>query len=133
MRVSLGAVYVVRNPLDVAVSYAHFSNSPIDKTIERMATSGFGIGKSRVDGHDRVRVVMGSWSENVYELDGLPDPAVLVVRYEDMVESPLKTFGRIAQHLRLEPRKKELQRAVDLSSFERLQAQEAADRFQGEP
>ncbi len=133
MGVSLGAIHVVRNPLDVAVSYSHFTNSSIDATIERMATSGFGIGKSRVDGHDRVRVVMGSWSENVSSWAGSPHPAVLAVRYEDMVDSPDKTFGQIARHLQLKPSKKELQRAIELSSFQRLRAQEAESGFREKP
>ena len=79
MAVSLGAVYIVRNPLDVAVSYAHFSNASIDATIDRMATTGFGIVRSRFDGHERVREIMGSWSENVASWTDAPHPAVLVV------------------------------------------------------
>ncbi len=40
MAVSLGAIYIVRNPLDVAVSYAHLSNAPVDRVIDQMAMSG---------------------------------------------------------------------------------------------
>ncbi len=35
--VTLAAVYIVRNPLDVAVSYAHYSGIPYDPIIDYMA------------------------------------------------------------------------------------------------
>ena len=130
---SLGAVYVVRNPLDIAVSYARFSDGTLDKTIERMATSGWGIARSRVNGHDRVRVVMGSWSENVMSWTEPSHPAVLVVRYEDMVENPRRTFGTIARHLRTKPNRDQLARAIAATSFDRLRAQEVAAGFAEKP
>jgi len=133
MAVSLGAVYIVRNPLDVAVSYARFSNGTIDATIDRMATSGFGIVRSRFDGHERVREIMGSWSENVASWTDSPHPAVLVVRYEDMVEQPYQVFSRIARHLQMKATRKEILRAMDMSSFDRLSAQEGETGFKERP
>src|SRR5580704_8178214 len=38
MSVTSGAIYIVRNPLDVAISFAHHMNNPIDETITAMAT-----------------------------------------------------------------------------------------------
>src|ERR1022692_4450462 len=45
-RASVGAIYMVRNPLDIAVSYAELRDHGIDKAIEQMAKDGFaGWGK----------------------------------------------------------------------------------------
>jgi hypothetical protein len=133
MGVSLGAIYLVRNPLDVAISYAHLSNAPIDRIIDRMATSGWGIESSREKGLEKVRVVMGSWSENVGSWTARPHPAVLVVRYEDMVGKPNATFARMAQHLRVKPSTEQLRRAIAMADFNRLRAQEEAAGFNEKP
>lgn len=133
MGVSLGAIYIVRNPLDVAISYAHLSNAPVDQVIDRMATSGWGVESSREKGLEKVRVVMGSWSENVASWTGRPHPAVLVVRYEDMVEKPRATFARIAHHLGATPSVEQLRRALAMTDFNRLRAQEAASGFNEKP
>lgn len=133
MGASLGAVYIVRNPLDVAISYAHLSNAPIDTVIGRMATSGWGIARSNENGIERVRVVMGSWSENVGSWTEPAHPAVLVVRYEDLLDKPESAFSRVARHLRLKPSKAQIRQAIGMSGFERLRAQEAATGFTEKP
>jgi hypothetical protein len=129
MGVSLGAIYIVRNPLDVAISYARFADVPIDRIIDRMATSGWGIAKSAEKGIERVRVVFGSWSENVRSWTDTPHPAVLVVRYEDMLAKPYRSFALIAKHLRTKPTGEQLRRAIAMSSFDRLRAQEDSQGF----
>ncbi|MEQ8697843.1 MAG: sulfotransferase domain-containing protein [Bauldia litoralis] len=129
MQVTAGAIYIVRNPLDVVISYAAFSNASIDDVIERMATRGWGIRRSNDKGHERVRVIQGSWSENVGTWSDRPNPIILVVRYEDMIEKPERAFTRIARHLRLKPGREELRKAIAMSSFDQLRAREAADGF----
>jgi len=133
MGVSLGAIYLVRNPLDVAISYAHLNGTDIDTMIEMMATPGFGIGRDTVNGIDRVHVVIGSWSENVASWTEPPHPAVLVVRYEDLLENPEAGFLKVARHLQMKPTRAELRRAIALSRFERLRGLEDRDGFAERP
>lgn len=133
MAVSLGAIYLVRNPLDVAISYAHLSNAPLNQVIDRMATSGWGVESSHENGIERVRVVIGSWSENVGSWTAHSHPAVLVVRYEDLVGKANPTFARIAQHLRLKASTEQLRRAIAMTGFNRLRAQEEAAGFNERP
>lgn len=130
MGVSLGAIYIVRNPLDVAISYAHFANVPLDRIIDRMATSGWGIARSAEKGIERVRVVFGSWSENVRSWTEPPHPAVLVVRYEDMLAKPFRSFALMAKHIRTKPSSEQLRRAIAMSGFDRLRAQEDSRGFE---
>jgi hypothetical protein len=125
MGVSAGAIYIVRNPLDVAISFAHFSGTSIDQVIASMATPGWGVRTTRTN----VRVVTGSWTENVGTWAGKPHPAVLVVRYEDMVAKPKETFAAIARHIHLEPSQEQLERTLALTGFERMRAKEAATGF----
>jgi hypothetical protein len=133
MGVSLGAIYLVRNPLDVVISYAHLNGTDIDTMIEMMATPGFGIGRSSVNGLDRVHVVIGSWSENVASWTQPPHPAVLVIRYEDLLANPEAGFLKVTRHLQIKPTRAELRRAIELSRFDRLRGLEARDGFAERP
>jgi hypothetical protein len=129
MGVSAGAVYIVRNPLDVAISFAHFSGKTIDETIEAMATPGYGVHTTR----DYVRTVTGSWTENVGSWTARPHPAVLVVRYEDMIADPGKHLGAVARHLLMAPTEEQLQRAIGMTGFEQLRKKEAEAGFAERP
>ena len=127
--VTAGAVNVVRNPLDVAISYAHHSGASIDDAIERMSmtdleTKGSDLG---------VYEVHGSWSQHVWSWTRNQHDALHVVRYEDMLADPNKTFGAMARHLLFDPTRKELARAIERSSFARLQAQENQKGFRERP
>lgn len=129
LNVSVGAVYLVRNPLDVAVSWSHFRRVSIDETIADMARSG---NETEPNGDD-VHMVLGSWSENVHSWTGEANPAILVVRYEDMLDQPLETFAMIARHLMLDFVPEQLVRAVSLTSFDQLQRSELAGGFLEKP
>ena len=59
----------------------------------------------------------------------MPHRALYVMRYEDMLAAPMKAFGGLARHLRLNPNAAELREAVERSSFERLQRQEVQKGF----
>lgn len=127
--VTAGAVYVVRNPLDVAISYAHHSSVSLDAAIDRM-----GVADAETPGTDTsVYEVQGSWSQHVWSWTRHPHRALHVMRYEDMLADPQKTFGALARHLRLDPTRHHLTRAVARSSFASLQAQEEEKGFRERP
>jgi len=77
--------YIVRNRLDVAVSYAELKGQTIDLTIEQMASSGFRSWSKNI-----AYMRFGSWSENVKSWTEPAHPIVLVLRYEDMSARPWK-------------------------------------------
>lgn len=129
MAVSSGAIYVVRNPLDVAISFAHLRDIGIDQAISDMATKAFGRRTDR----ENVRVITGTWSEHVASWAGQPHQAVLVVRYEDMVEKPSTTFAAIAAHLLMRPSEEQLARAIEMSGFATLRTKEEAAGFKEKP
>jgi hypothetical protein len=128
-RVSTGAIYVIRNPLDVAISFAKFQGVSIDRAITDMATSSFGTNLSPTTLH----TIFGTWSEHVESWTGREDPAVHVTRYEDMLERPRETFAALTRHLRMAPTVEEIDAAIDLSSFDRLRAAEQRGGFRERP
>jgi hypothetical protein len=122
---SVGAIYIVRDPRDVASSLAKHLGRSIDEAIEVMATSAFATDNSSETAFE----VWGSWSEHVASWTTEKSPTILVVRYEDMLAKPTETFGAIATHLRQKPTEAQLTEAIELSSFDRLKRQEEEGAF----
>ena len=128
--VTAGALYVLRNPMDVAISYAHYSALPIDRIVEAMAT-GFCAPPNRSTGILNSR--LPPWSEHVLSWIERPPFPVHPVRYEDMLERPLQTFSALARFCGLPSDPDNVERALRHSSFERLQAQERERGFAEKP
>lgn len=129
MEVTAGAIYIVRNPLDVAISYAHHLAISIDETIDLMRTPG----AMTVPSEKHVSEFMGTWSQHVESWTGRPNPRLHVARYEDMQDSPAKAFGGIARFLGLNPPRDRLEKAIKQSSFKVLSTQEKAKGFVERP
>ncbi len=126
MEHTAGAIYVVRNPLDVVVSYAAHYGLTLDEAIARMNAPDT---QSASNEPHFVYELHGSWSLNVESWTARPSPGLHVVRYEDMLAAPLKTFGGIVAFLRLPPDRRRLERAIRHSSFRVLQEQEKRHGF----
>jgi Sulfotransferase domain len=127
--VTAGAIYIIRNPLDVAISYAHHLSKPIDAAIDLM-----NLKNMETAGTDKqVYELYGSWSQHVLSWTRKPHRAIYVMRYEDMLAEPQKTFGGLARHLLFTPNEDQLADAIDRSSFERLRDQEEKDGFGERP
>ncbi len=129
MKVTSGAIYIIRNPLDVAVSFAHHIDADLDAAIEIMGREGM---ETRMN-EAAVYEVYGSWSAHVDSWTRSGHRAIHVMRYEDMSEQPFATFRKLANFLLLDPSDAILRRAIELSSFERLSAQEKKSGFQEKP
>jgi hypothetical protein len=127
--VTAGAIYIVRNPLDVAISYAHHLGCPLDETIAVMGRANAEIPVTETQVHE----VVGSWSQHVLSWTHKPHQTIYVMRYEDMLATPERTFGGLARHLLLSPTPGQLPDAIERASFALLRAQEDSEGFQERP
>jgi len=128
-----GAVYLVRDPRDVAVSYAYHDGLDHDAIVARMADpeATFEWWPDRCS--ENVPQVMSTWSEHVRSWTQNPDFPVLGLRYEDMLVDPLAALNRIARFCMLDRGQKALEQAVRLTEFSRLQQLEQESRFTSKP
>ncbi|MCK9372313.1 MAG: sulfotransferase domain-containing protein [Sulfuricurvum sp.] len=127
-----GALIIVRNPLDVSISFAHHSQCSIDKAIDDMAKTKFCFcGKSNKL-HNQLRQWLWSWSQYNRSWMEAPVPKLLV-RYEDMKAKPLETFTQIATFLKLPNDEKSVSDAIEKCRIEKLQEQEAQNPFKERP
>jgi hypothetical protein len=126
---SAGAVYLVRDPRDVAVSLANHLGKPIDETIGAMAIPNLKIDNQT----DNVTEIWGSWSQNVESWTRGSDDSLLTVRYEDMASDPVGSFTRIADHLRKSAPPEQIAEATKRCSFAELRLQEEQHGFHDRP
>ena len=116
---TVAAVYVVRNPLDVVVSLAADGGMSIDEAIIRLET------EFETENSDRFAYeCQGSWSTNVMSWTQQHHAGLHLLRYEDMLAVPEKSFGPLATFFGLDASPERLDRAIRLASFANL-AQEA--------
>lgn len=123
--VTAGAVYLVRNPLDVVISYANHMAKDIDATI-RVMNDRASI--SLTTGWIVVQYV-SSWSAHVKSWTTAPGLTHHVMRYEDMHDSTTETFRELIEFLTIETTEEQLQRAIRFASFGELQKQEQTKGF----
>ena len=126
-----GAVYILRNPLDVAVSFAHHYGVDLDTAVARMGDPEHALARTRDDRGPglQLRQRLGSWSDHVRSWTEQATVPVHVVRYEDMHADPETVFAGAAAFLGFDPDPDAVRRAVQMSSFAKLRAQEDAHGF----
>ena len=120
--VTIGAVYLVRDPRDVAISYAGMFGIGLDAVVDGLGHGSWVSGAGPVGGFE----VIGSWSENVGSWSQQPD--TLTIRYEDLLESPVKHFTELVHRIGWQPTLVQVTSAVAAVSFDRMQAARKENR-----
>jgi hypothetical protein len=124
------ALYVIRDPRDVAVSYAHHSGRTLDWARRRLSDPDAAMSGAPGSLERQLRQRLGTWSDHVRSwVDDTPFP-VSVVRYEDCAASPVETFAAALRFAGFpDVDDGAVARAVDAVSFDRLRAAEAEHGF----
>ncbi len=123
-----GAVYIYRNPFDVAISYARHLDGDIDETISRMADDA-----DLVRSTTNVFTVAGRWDTNLNSWANAPGMWRHMIRYEDMVADTEKTLRTLLAFLKVPVEIGRLRRTIRLAKFENLQQQEDSKGFRERP
>jgi hypothetical protein len=115
-------IYLVRDPRDVALSLYNFRRKyrSVDDScpIEQYVAERFLPGDLDV-----------SWGEHVGSWLGtrMNQPGFLLVRYEDLLQEPLRELGRLASFLGISASAETLTLAIDRSSANRLRQLEKSE------
>ena len=125
-----GALYVIRDPRDVVVSYAHGRNMSFEWARRRLNDPEAALSADENRLHEQLPQRLGTWSSHVRSwVDETPFP-VEVIRYEDLATTPAERFGpalRFSGFGDVDERR--LARAIECSSFDRLQRAEQDHGF----
>ncbi|HWZ95166.1 MAG TPA: sulfotransferase domain-containing protein [Opitutaceae bacterium] len=120
-------LYVVRNPLDVAVSLSHYNRESLDAAIAFIndPVAALDCPPNAQQEHQ----LICDWSTHVRSWTEAPELPVCVLRYEDMLAAPEAAFGRAAQAAGWAADPARVAQAVARSRFEELQQQENEKGF----
>lgn len=123
-----GVVLLVRNPMDVAVSLAHFMSMTFDQAIDRMEDESFTLAPVATSLYPILPQPVGSWSGHTssWLKSGF---RMHIVRYEDLLKQPLTHFEAIIRFIGLPTDRRRLQQAIDNSTFEKLKKLEATEGY----
>lgn len=130
---SAGALYIVRNPLDVAASYANHNGTDIDEAIACMGDPQHGLNTFSARIVPQARQHLGSWSDHVRGWIDATTIPVMTIRYEDMHRQPVATFARAARFLGLPEDEERVRMACEASSFGEMQRLERENGFGERP
>lgn len=130
---SWGAIYLVRNPLDVVVSYAHHQGHTDFGNVAKQLNSST---RAMAGGPtNQLRQNTMGWLGHYRSWHNQSDIKVLTIRYEDMLFDTAKCLKRMAQFLRIlegnDPVR--IRNAVTASSFATLQSAEQENGFGERP
>jgi hypothetical protein len=119
------AIYVVRNPLDLLLSYAHHYGMTPEAAARALGDPGNVV----MPDANNVTQYLGSWSDHVTGWTQARNFPVCTLRYEDMIADPASSFSAALKRMGVPVEPDRLARAIEFSSFDQLRSQEEAHGF----
>jgi hypothetical protein len=126
--VTVGAVYVLRNPFDLAPSFARHQGADIDTAIDRLMNPETLMGTPT-----GIFDAMGRWDAHIRAWTGAPGLPRHVVRYEDLLDKPARVMRGLLDFLSVKPDSAKLAKAIKATTFEAMKTQEETQGFLEKP
>ena len=123
------ALYIMRDPRDVAISLAFHNARSVDWAIERLNSSEHTLARSKHRLQPQLPQLVGDWSGHITSWTEQRDVPVHVLRYEDLRADPVGVFGAAIAFLGLDAAPAAVERAVRFADFAELQRQERQSGF----
>jgi hypothetical protein len=120
------ALYVVRDPRDVVLSYAYHYKMPLGMAVMALCTSSAHNIKQATLG---MTELLMSWGEHVQGWTSLKGCPLLVLRYEDLLADPAAGVSKIATFLDRPRSADQVAEIVAATAFDRLKGQEQERGF----
>ena len=129
--ITLGTLLIVRDPRDVAVSWAHFASVPLDEAVSILCDPGAVLGTRQ----DRVAVTLPQtilcWSGHARSWLEAPGRPTCLIRYEDMLQDPAEALRRVATYAGIPHDEADIHRTIEATCFDNLRHLEAKHGFDG--
>ena len=129
---TMGAIYLVRDPRDIVISYSNHDNTNYKTTVEAMIKGK--IQSSFVDDkEERSLAVIGSWSQNYNSWKNFELAPRLIIKYEDLVLNAAESFNKIIIFLNslygLNINEDKIKKSIETTKFEKLKNLEKSFGF----
>jgi hypothetical protein len=123
------AIYIVRDPRDVAVSWSRFFGYSLEPALGTLSDANAALALDRPRRSPQLPQKLGTWSQHVLSWVDESGLSPTVIRYEDMLADPGLAFHRVCAAIGWERDDAAIQSAIDSASFEKLAAQERKSGF----
>lgn len=127
--ISKACIYIIRNPLDVAVSFAHHSSKSVYNMVQSLNNSNFAFCDNLDRLPNQLRQLLGTWTEHVKSWTEQTSIPVHLVRYEDMKTDSLQTFKKAIEFIGIKRTDLQIRIAIEKSDFKILSQQEKETGF----
>ncbi|HEX5182283.1 MAG TPA: sulfotransferase domain-containing protein [Allosphingosinicella sp.] len=127
--VARGAIVVVRDPRDVALSFADHRGASIDEVIDLMCDPSAAVGRSVRAQRPQLRQCLLDWSGHVLSWLDQKDVPAHLVRYEDMEADTIAILAAAARFAGFDVTRDQAAKAARLSAFDALRNQEQMAGF----
>lgn len=122
---SLAAIYIVRDPRDVIVSYAKFKNIKYDMAIDHICAKNLLYFKELKKNKFPKVEIIGSWKFNYTSWrDGIPDMPKFFLKYEDLLKNSYDFFYKLISFLsgilNFSINEEQLKLSIEFSNFDKL-------------
>ena len=130
---TLGAIYIVRDPRDVVLSYANHLQLSHEETVERMFDSKNGEFQPGEKGEYN-STLTGSWSDNYNSWKSYKSSKILIIKYENLIDNSFIYFSKIIKYLseisEVEYDEKKINQSIEKTAFDKLRSLEEKEGFE---
>ena len=124
---TLGAVYIVRDPRDVAVSFSHHLGISLTEVVDLMIDEEHLISEKDffLEKKEAGSTLVSSWSNHYNSWKNYNLSKILIIKYEDLIKKTFEKFYEIVLYLnklkKIEIDVKKITKSIDLTKFQNLQ------------
>ena len=129
---TLGAIYIVRDPRDVLISYSSYMEKSLDETLKFMLNKEtYEVGEFKKKIYNKT--LLGSWSDHYNSWKNYKSREIIIIKYEDMVNSASSTFLKVLTYLskiiKIDVDHTKMHKAIEETSFKNLKSLEINEGF----
>lgn len=129
-RATAGAIHLVRDPRDIAVSFAEFFDCDQDEAIARMADPRYRLDfDPDAAAGPQLPILLLDWSSHCRSWLTAEEMPRLLIRYEDLLNDPVGEFSKMAAFAGLPTAAERIAAAVEATRFDRLKARDRQEGF----
>ena len=129
---TLGAIYLVRDPRDVLVSYSRHLELSINETIELVLEEDH-KGWLNEYKKDVIGEIRGSWAQNYNSWKNFNLTERIIIKYEDLISDPFNTFSNVIEYLNkltgIDINEKKIKKCIEITDFNKLKNLERKSGF----
>ena len=133
---TLGAIYIVRDPRDVAVSFSYHMGKTLTEIVNNMIDKEYLISESDFMTEKKVSgsTLLSSWSNHYNSWKNYNSIKSIIIKYEDLIRNTADNFYEIVLYLNklygTKVDEKKILKSIELTNFKNLQNLEKEHGFE---